>query len=275
MAIYAIGDLQGCFAPLQTLLQKIAFDQTRDELWFVGDLVNRGADSLACLRFVKSLGDRAVTVLGNHDLHLLCIAEGIIKAGGGDTLDDILQAPDRTALLDWLRQQKMMHAAHGYSMVHAGLLPQWSVAQAMALASEVEGALRADNYREFLRVMYGNQPDVWRDSLTGYERLRVITNAMSRLRFCTADGRMEFATKGEVASAPPGYMPWFTVPGRASADTPIICGHWSALGLRVEKNFIALDTGCLWGRALTAMRLEDRAVFTVSCAELQPVANQQ
>jgi bis(5'-nucleosyl)-tetraphosphatase (symmetrical) len=275
MSIYAIGDLQGCFAPLQTLLNKIHFDADHDELWFVGDLVNRGPDSLACLRFVKSLGERAVTVLGNHDLHLLCVAEGAETSKRGDTLDDILHAPDRADLLDWLRRQKMMHAAYGYTMVHAGLLPQWSVAQALVLAREVESALCGDNYREFLRVMYGNQPDAWHDSLAGYERLRVITNAMTRLRFCSADGRMDFAAKGEISSAPAGYLPWFEVPDRDSADTPIICGHWSALGLRVEKNFIALDTGCLWGRALTAMRLEDREVFTVSCAELQPEASQQ
>ncbi len=267
MATYAIGDLQGCYQPLQKLLRQIRFEVTKDVLWFVGDLVNRGEDSLACLRFVKNLGDRAVTVLGNHDLHLLCVAEGVATAYRGDTLDAILRAPDRDELLAWLRRQPLMHSEHGYTMVHAGLLPQWSVDQALRLAREVERAIRADHYREFFSVMYGNQPDRWSDTLTGHDRLRVITNVMTRLRFCTADGRMEFDHKGEIENAPAEFFPWFEAPNRQSAQQPLICGHWSALGLRVEKNLIALDSGCLWRCALSAFRLEDRAVFAVSCAE--------
>jgi bis(5'-nucleosyl)-tetraphosphatase (symmetrical) len=268
MATYAIGDIQGCFEQLERLLSKIDFKPARDRLWFVGDLVNRGAASLDVLRFVRSLRDRAVVVLGNHDLHLLCVAEGFAKKHRSDTLDEVLSAPDRDALLDWLRHRSMMHAAAGYTMVHAGLLPQWSIEQALSLAREVEHALRATTYREFLAEMYGNEPRAWREDLRGYDRLRVITNAMTRLRVCTPEGEMEFAHKGELNDAPAGFVPWYTVSQRRSRGAPILCGHWSALGLKLEGDLLALDTGCLWGRALTAVRLEDRALFQVSCAEL-------
>lgn len=267
MATYAVGDLQGCFEPLQKLLRQFRFDPARDVLWFVGDLVNRGKDSLACLRFVQNLGDRAVTVLGNHDLHLLCVAEGVADGYRGDTLEEILHAPDRAELLHWLRHRPLMHYQHGYTLVHAGLLPQWNLAQAQRLAREAEQALRSENYTAFFRAMYGNKPDRWDENLAGHDRLRIIINAMTRLRFCRADGQMDFAHKGGLENTPAGFFPWFEVPGRASEGDTIICGHWSALGLRVEKNLVALDSGCLWRSALSAFRLEDRAVFSVSCAE--------
>jgi bis(5'-nucleosyl)-tetraphosphatase (symmetrical) len=267
MATYAIGDLQGCYEPLQRLLDHIRFDPGRDRLWLVGDIVNRGPDSLATLRYVQSLGESALTLLGNHDLHLLTVAEGFAKLKRDDTLDDILAAPDREALLEWLRQRPLMHYEAGYAMVHAGLLPSWSVTRALELAAEVEAALRASSYRSFLARMYGNRPDRWDEGLTGHDRLRVIVNAMTRMRVCTADGAMEFVHKGKPGGLPKGYMPWFAVPNRRSLDTPVIFGHWSALGLVLEPNVAGLDTGCLWGRQLTALRLDDRQLFQVACSK--------
>ncbi len=265
MSTYAIGDLQGCLTPLESLLSKLPMDWSRDRLWFVGDLVNRGPQSLETLRFVKSLGSRAVTVLGNHDLHLLCVAEGFARHHEGDTLRPILEASDCDALLEWLRCQPLMHCENGFALVHAGLLPQWTVSQAGLLAREVEAALQMPNYREFLKVMYGNRPHQWSDELTGMDRLRVITNAMTRLRLCTAEGEMEFTHKGEPRNLPRGYLPWYEVPERRSRADKIIFGHWSALGLRLDSNVLALDTGCLWGGQLTAVRLEDQALFQVQC----------
>jgi bis(5'-nucleosyl)-tetraphosphatase (symmetrical) len=252
---------------MQQLLGKVRFDAARDRLWFVGDLVNRGPDSLATLRFVKNLGDRAVAVLGNHDLHLLMVAEGCAKPLKNDTLQEVLEAPDRKELLDWLRCQRMMYADGGFVMVHAGLLPAWSVEKALSLAREVEDALRGENYRELVERMYGNHPPQWRDDLTGIDRLRVIINAMTRLRLCTEQGVMEFAHKGKPENAPHGYLPWYDVPGRVNRDATIICGHWSALGLFLRDNLLALDTGCLWGGNLSAVCLENRRVFQVSCDE--------
>jgi bis(5'-nucleosyl)-tetraphosphatase (symmetrical) len=265
MACYAIGDIQGCYDELQRLLEQIDFDPAQDQLWFVGDLVNRGPGSLEVLRFVRSLGDSAITVLGNHDLHLLAVAEGIGKLHSSDTLDGILNAPDRDELLHWLRHQRLMHAEGGHVLVHAGLLPQWTAQQALALAHEVESALRSDDYAVFLEKMYGNAPHGWEDGLEGYKRLRVIVNAFTRLRICTPQGEMEFKFKGEVENIPEGYLPWFEVKKRRNADATVIFGHWSALGLKVEPNIIALDTGCLWGGPMTAIRLEDRRLFQVSC----------
>ncbi|MFZ2542357.1 MAG: symmetrical bis(5'-nucleosyl)-tetraphosphatase [Gallionella sp.] len=265
MAIYAVGDIQGCHAELVQLLETVRFDAKVDRLWLVGDLVNRGPDSLQVLRLVKSLGDSAITVLGNHDLHLLAVAGGVAELHNIDTLDEILNAPDRDELLYWLRHQRLLHAADGYVLVHAGLLPQWSVKQAASLAREVEQALRGDNYAVFLARMYGNAPHLWDDALTGYKRLRVIVNALTRMRICTLQGEMEFRFKSEVEKIPAGYLPWFDVPKRASADATIIVGHWSALGLKIEPRVIALDTGCLWGGPMTAIRLEDRQLFQVSC----------
>ncbi|QDX81828.1 bis(5'-nucleosyl)-tetraphosphatase (symmetrical) [Denitratisoma sp. DHT3] len=265
MATYAIGDIQGCFDALTQLLDELNFDARNDRLWFVGDLVNRGTQSLETLRFVHSLGERAVVVLGNHDLHLIMQAEGHGRTNSDDTLQAVLAAPDRDELLDWLRGCPLFHVEGDYAMVHAGLLPQWSVAQAAELSAEVSRALRAPDYRQFLARMWGSEPAAWRDDLAGWERLRVVVNAMTRMRFCSAEGVMDFRSKGALDSAPPGQMPWFAVPGRASADHTLICGHWSALGLRVEPRLLALDTGCLWGGSLTAVRLEDRRVFQLPC----------
>lgn len=266
MAIYAVGDIQGCHTELVQLLEKIRFDPVSDKLWLVGDLVNRGADSLQVLRLVKSLGESAITVLGNHDLHLLAVASGTGRLHRGDTLDEILAAPDREELLTWLRNQRLLHRAGEFVLVHAGLLPGWTVEQAASLAREVESALRADNYVDFLAHMYGNRPDAWADDLTGYKRLRVITNALTRMRICTENGEMEFDFKAEQEHIPQGYRPWFDIPDRSSVDATVIFGHWSALGLMIKENAIALDTGCLWGGPLTAIRLEDREVIQVDCA---------
>ena len=267
MSTYAIGDIQGCFQALTQLLEKIAFNPAQDRLWLVGDLVNRGPDSLSVLRWAKTMGECVITVLGNHDLHLLAVAEGFVTAHRGDTLDAILAAPERAELLDWLRHQRMIYAEGEWVLVHAGLLPQWSVKKALRLGHEVETALRADNYRNFLQQLYGNRPDHWEKDLTGIERLRVITNGMTRLRVCSADGVMDFAYKGAVQNRPKNTLPWYEVPGRKSAKANIIFGHWSALGLNVGSRHVALDTGCLWGGQLSALRLEDRQVFQVSCVE--------
>jgi len=265
MPTYAIGDIQGCHAELLQLLAKIHFDPAADRLWFVGDLVNRGPGTLGVLRLVKSLGDAAIVVLGNHDLHLLAVAAGVAKLHRSDTLQDILAAPDRDELLAWLRVQRLIHVENNVALLHAGLLPSWTITLAQQLAREVEIALQSDHYADFLLHMYGNQPNHWRDDWAGYERLRVVTNAFTRLRICTATGEMEFKFKGELQDVPAGYYPWFDVPARKSVDTTIVCGHWSALGLRVMPNVITLDTGCLWGGALTAVRLEDRKIFQVHC----------
>ena len=265
MATYAIGDVQGCFDELRALLGALEFDRANDRLWFVGDLVNRGPASLATLRFVRDLGDRAVVVLGNHDLHLLALALGHVKSRKDDTLEELLTAPDRGELLDWLRWRPMIHVAGNTTLVHAGLLPQWDIAAAQSLALEVERELRGPQHSKFLETLYGSRPDRWTDDLSGADRLRVIVNAMTRLRFCTQEGVMEFETKGETTRAPEGYLPWFDVPNRKSAGSTIICGHWSALGLRLAPNLLALDSGCVWGGQLSAIRLEDRRLYQVSC----------
>ena len=265
MATYAIGDIQGCFEPLQRLLAKLAFDARQDRLWLVGDLVNRGPQSLEVLRFVKELGPAAVTVLGNHDLHLIMLAEGSSRMRPDDTLSAILAAPDREELLAWLRARPLMHVENGFAMVHAGLLPHWTVAEARKLAGEVEVALVAENFRELLAHLWGSEPPAWRDDLCGWARMRVIVNAMTRMRFCSPDGLMEFKTKGEVDLAPQGFLPWFAVAGRRSVDHVLVTGHWSALGLQIEANLLALDSGCLWGGPLSAVRLEDRTLIQVAC----------
>jgi bis(5'-nucleosyl)-tetraphosphatase (symmetrical) len=261
MATYAIGDVQGCYDELRALLDDLNFDPANDRLWFVGDLVNRGPRSLEVLRFVKHLGDRAVAVLGNHDLHLVVQAEGYGRRNAEDTLDAVLNAPDRDELVAWLRRQPLFHVDGEFAMVHAGLLPQWTIAQAAALSTEVHVALVAENYREFLAHLWGSMPACWRDDLVGWDRLRVVVNAMTRMRFCSPEGVMEFHSKGPPDNAPRGFMPWFDVAQRASARQTIVCGHWSALGLKLETNLLALDTGCLWGGALTAVRLGDRRIF--------------
>lgn len=266
MAVYAIGDVQGCHDELRALLALCRFDPARDRLWFVGDLVNRGPDSLAVLRYVRSLGRGAAVVLGNHDLHLVCVYEGLAKRRRDDTLDAVLAAPDARELVDWLRTRPLMHGAPGYAMVHAGLLPQWSLARARTLAREVETALRSTQHREFLAHLYGSEPAEWSDELRGWDRLRVIVNAMTRLRYCSPAGRMEFRAKG--TAAPGGMRPWFEARQRRERTT-VVCGHWSTLGIKLAPRLAALDSGCVWGGALTALRLEDRALFQIPCRGYQ------
>lgn len=261
MAVYAIGDLQGCYQPLRALLDKLAFDPADDQLWLVGDLVNRGDGSLACLRFVRDLGDAAVTVLGNHDLHLLALArKADAHAQANDTLKPILEAPDRDALLDWLRRRPLFHRDRtlGWSMVHAGLAPSWTVDDAAARAREVETVLAGPDYQAFFEHMYGNQPDHWRDALGGWDRVRMIVNCMTRMRFCRPDGSLDLDYKKTLADAPPGLLPWFSVANRQSADERIVFGHWSALGRIAwpEHNVWCVDTGCVWGKTLSALRLD-------------------
>ncbi|HKQ30394.1 MAG TPA: symmetrical bis(5'-nucleosyl)-tetraphosphatase [Burkholderiales bacterium] len=257
MAVYAIGDVQGCLDPLQRLLKQIEFNAAHDMLWFTGDLVNRGPDSLGVLRLVYGLGARAVVVLGNHDLHLLALAAGVERKKQRDTLDDVLRAPDREPLLAWLRECPLLHhdAALGYTLIHAGLLPPWGLAQAQALAHEAETALRTEP-DGFFRHMYGNQPNRWNDKLRGPERLRVIVNAFTRLRYCDMNGAMNLEEKGALGSQSSGLVPWFQVRDRRSRDHCVVFGHWSALGRYRGDNVIALDSGCVWGRTLTAVRLD-------------------
>ena len=264
MATYAIGDVQGCFDELKELLKACGYGKS-DRLWFVGDLVNRGPKSLDVLRFVRDLGNRAVVVLGNHDLHLVTQHEGFERKRKDDTFVDVMEAADADELVEWLRTRPMMHVAEGHAMLHAGLLPQWSIKQALALGKEVEAALRAPDYRDFLKNMYGSKPEEWSDSLTGWDRLRVIVNAMTRMRFCSRDGKMEFHAKG--AKPPPGYLPWFET--RRNKETPIVFGHWSQLGLRLDPGATCLDSGCVWGGSLSALRLEDRALFQIPCRGYQ------
>jgi bis(5'-nucleosyl)-tetraphosphatase (symmetrical) len=270
MALYAIGDVQGCFEPLQRLLTKLSFDVKRDRVWFTGDLVNRGPNSLDVLRFVVNLGHNAVTVLGNHDLHLLAVAAGAASIRPGDTIDDILRAPDRDALLEWLSHRPLLHQdeAAGYSLVHAGLLPDWDLSTAAACAREVETEIRALGAKAtaFYRRMYGNTPDRWEPRLTGFERWRLIINVFTRLRFCTADGRIDPAFKGAPGSQPPSLIPWFQHPQRRTRADRIVFGHWSALGHYDADGVIGLDTGCVWGNCLTAVRLDAPAQYvSVHC----------
>lgn len=265
---YAIGDLQGCRSKLTELLDRIHAVCATPRLIFVGDLVNRGPESLATLREVRALGDTANVVLGNHDLHLLAVANGIRKPHRSDTLDDILNAPDRDELLDWLRRRPLALFENGHLLVHAGVLPQWTAQQTLELAHEVEAVLRGPDWVEFLKQMYGNAPARWDDGLQGADRLRCIVNALTRIRFCTADGAMELATKG-VETELPGYMRWFEVPGRKTEDVTLVFGHWSTLGLILRPRLISLDTGCLWGGKLSAVCLEDRSLIQVDCPQYQ------
>lgn len=274
MASYVIGDVQGCFAALQALLGAIAFRRGRDRLWFAGDLVNRGPASLDVLRFVRALGDDAVCVLGNHDLHLLAVAAGAARLKPRDTLAAVLAAPDREGLLEWLRARPLFHydAGLNWACVHAGLLPAWDLAQAQALAAEASDAIRGPDCATALARMYGNEPVAWDAALAGEARLRVIVNALTRLRFCTAEGAMRLDEKGAPGSQRAGLLPWFSLPGRRSAALRLTFGHWSALGAgRYEGatgagKVISLDSGCVWGRALSAFRLDDERFFSVPCA---------
>ncbi len=260
--MWAIGDLQGCLSPLQRLLQQMPADAP---LIFVGDLVNRGPQSLATLRFVRNLGDRAISLLGNHDLHLLAVAAGIRKLHDDDTLQEILDAPDRAELLDWLRARPLVHREDGALFVHAGLLPQWTAEQALALAQEVEAGLRSDRWTDFLQDMYGNQPTLWRDDLKGSDRVRCVINALTRLRFVSADGAMELSQKEGPNAAPAGAVAWFDHPRRRSRHTPIVFGHWSALGFMEREDAVCLDTGCVWGGSLTALHWPSRRRISAPC----------
>ena len=267
MATYAIGDIQGCATALRQLLHNLPWDRQRDRLWFVGDLVNRGPESAAVLRLIKQLGDRAVTVLGNHDLYLLAVAEGLMALRPKDTLGDVLDAPDRDDLLTWLRHQPLLHREGSHVMVHAGLLPQWSVSDASTLAQEVEQSLRGPTYRKLLEGLFALNRCDWSPTLTGPTRLKSITDILTRLRICTAAGRIDHQFKGETKDIPEGYVPWFEAPHRRHADAVVVFGHWSALGLHLTPSVLGLDSGCVWGRMLTAVRLEDRAVFQVPCQQ--------
>ena len=270
MALYAIGDLQGCYEPLARLLKRLHFDRARDRLLFTGDLVNRGPDSLKCLRFVKSLGDAAVVVLGNHDLHLLAAAH-TGEFGARDTLDDIRRAKDCGELLDWLRRQPLAYeeAGTGALLVHAGVAPQWSKAKTLRLAREAGEYINGPGSEKFFEQMYGNKPDLWSDGLRGIARIRFIVNCFTRLRYCDAEGRMDLKPKGAPGTQPVGLFPWFQVEGRKTAAEKIICGHWSTLE-RVEwkkENVWTLDTGCVWGRCLSALNLETEEIVSADCAQ--------
>lgn len=265
MATYVVGDVQGCYTSLQKLLTRIHFDASRDRLQFVGDLVNRGPQSLEVLRFVRALGSSADTVLGNHDLHLLAVAYAVRAVGPRDTLAAVLAAPDRDELLGWLRRRPLLQREQGWVVVHAGLLPQWDIAAAEVAARELQGALQGNGVSQALSTLFGNAPNQWRDDLSRDERLRVSVNAFTRLRFCDPDGRIDFAHKGAPGTQPAGLVPWFEVAARKSADTRIAFGHWSSLPQGTYGNTVALDGGCVWGRALSALRLEDERLFSVPC----------
>jgi bis(5'-nucleosyl)-tetraphosphatase (symmetrical) len=258
VARLAIGDVQGCLEALRALLRRADFSSDRDQLWLVGDLVNRGPDSLGVLRFVRALGDNAVVVLGNHDLHLLAVAlgAGARTLRAGDTLDPVLQASDRDALLEWLITRPLAVAQGDDLMVHAGLPPQWTPARTLELAAEVEARLRRDP-AGFFAQMYGNRPDRWDESLQGTDRLRFVVNALTRMRFCRADGTIDLKQKGRPGTQPDTWLPWFEVPDRLSRSVRVICGHWSALGFVERPGLLALDSGCVWGGSLTAASLDD------------------
>ncbi|MFP4495650.1 MAG: symmetrical bis(5'-nucleosyl)-tetraphosphatase [Halochromatium sp.] len=265
MSTYAIGDIQGCYDELRRLLDKAGFDPTKDKLWCVGDLVNRGPDSLAVVRWIKALGERAVVVLGNHDLHLLAVALADARLGKKDTLNAILAAPDRDELLHWLRHRPLLHHSEKkqFTMLHAGLPPQWDLAQARACARELEDVLRGPDHVAFLRRMYGNEPGRWSDDLSGLERLRFIVNCFTRLRWCTADGELLLQEKGDLEQAGPDALPWFRVPGRRTRDDRLLFGHWSTIGFLAEHNCWALDSGCVWGGRLSAVRVRRKKSLTL------------
>lgn len=269
MATYAIGDVQGCFNELNALLAKIQFDPQHDFLWFTGDLVNRGKHSMQVLNYIKDLGNRAVTVLGNHDLHLLAVHNGAVKLKEKDSFDDVLNASNCAEICDWLQHQPLLHhdTKLNYTLVHAGLAPQWQLNDAKRLAHEVESVLRSDKAKEFFNHMYGDEPDHWDESLTDWPRLRVISNFMTRVRFCDEQGKLDLHYKGVIGKQPAGFYPWFEIPSRRSKNLRIIFGHWAALaGKSDDVSVIALDTGCCYGNCLTAFRLEDKKRFSVSCA---------
>jgi bis(5'-nucleosyl)-tetraphosphatase (symmetrical) len=273
---YIIGDVQGCCDALDHLLEEIGFSPSRDHVVVLGDLVNRGPHSLGTLRRLRSLGASATCLLGNHDLHLLAVAEGVRQTHPDDTLSDILGSPERDQWIEWLRQHRLAVHAHGWLMVHAGVVPQWDLPTTLRLAEEVEQHLRSDRLRDFLAVMYGNEPSRWDDSLTGHDRLRFAVNVLTRIRFVKADGSLDLKVKESVGAAPPGLHPWFDAPNRRTEGIPIAFGHWSTLGLVNRPDLLALDTGCVWGGQLTAVRIDGgrRDVTQVACrAAQQPKAS--
>ncbi len=273
---YLVGDVQGCCDALQRLLAEIGFSPSRDRLYVLGDLVNRGPASLATLELLHGFGHAAICLLGNHDLHLLAVAHGVRPAHRGDTFGDVLASPQRSAWLEWLRARPLAlqlgASQGGWLLVHAGVPPPWSAAQTVALAGEVQAVLQDSRFAEYLHGMYGDQPAVWSEVLDGSPRWRFITNALTRIRFCAVggaqDGALDLATKEGLASAPAGHVPWFEHPARASRGTPIAFGHWASLGLINTPGLLALDTGCVWGRWLTAVRVDGgrREVVQVACA---------
>ncbi len=277
MAVYAIGDVQGCYDQLRQLLDRIEFDPTNDKLWFAGDLVNRGPDSLKVLRFVKGLGSNAISVLGNHDLHLLAMSESIDRhKDPNNTLEQVLNAPDRDELLFWLRHRPLMHRSRkrNFSIIHAGLPPQWDITTALQCAAELESVLQGDSYAEFLHGMYGNLPDRWNPKLEGMDRLRFITNCFTRMRYCNKDGSISLKDSCAPGNQDPALTPWYAVPNRASKGERILFGHWSTLGHGQHGEAWSLDSGCIWGGALTALRIRKRkepVVFQQDCPKtLQP-----
>lgn len=269
MSTYVVGDLQGCLSPLKDLLAQVSFNPKHDVLWCTGDLINRGPESLEALRFVYHLGDACLAVLGNHDLHLLAVAHGFASCKKGDTLDDILAANDRDELLEWLRHRPLLHHQQGYTLVHAGIAPMWSLEQAQSYANEVESVLQSDKFECFLANMYGNEPNLWQDDLQGYERLRLITNYFTRMRFCHQNGALDFACKKGLEQNNPNLIPWFNIANRPMQNQTIIFGHWAALQANSgNDNAIALDSGCIWGNCMTLLRLEDGKRFASDCSKL-------
>ncbi|MDD5579560.1 MAG: symmetrical bis(5'-nucleosyl)-tetraphosphatase [Methylobacter sp.] len=266
MAIYAIGDIQGCFDDLLRLLDAISFDPNKDQLWFAGDLVNRGPKSLETLRFVKSLGDSAVTVLGNHDLHLLAASCSSKIADKKETLNQVLEAPDREELITWLRHRPLFHYNGEFCIVHAGLPPQWSFKKTQKMALLAESALKGPDYQGLLKQIYGNKPNIWSSSLKGIAKLRFIINCFTRMRYCEANGKLDFIQSGPIGSQPKNLLPWFEVPKRKNADMRIIFGHWSTLGYYEGPNCYGIDTGCCWGKQLTALKLGEQVQrFSIDC----------
>lgn len=269
MATYAIGDVQGCYGALQRLVERIQFSPSSDRLWFVGDLVNRGPDSLSVLRYIKSLGSSAVVVLGNHDLFLLAVASGMTTPSAQDTLGQVIAAPDRDELLLWVRHQRLLYREPPFVLLHAGLLPQWSIDKAEELAHEAEAALRGPHYEQVLRALYPSKHLQWSPDLTGPARLATIIKVLTRLRACSSAGVMESSYSGPPDHIPAGFLPWFRIETRQHRNATIVCGHWASLGLHCEDDLLAIDSGCVWGRELTAIRLEDRRIFQVSCNHLE------
>ncbi len=269
MPTYAIGDVQGCYKQLRKLLRHIDFHPGRDRLWFAGDLINRGPKSLDTLRFIRDLGDRAVAVLGNHDLHVLAVAHGFSTPKRKDRIGKLLKAPDLDELMHWLRHRPLLHhdETSGMTMIHAGLPPQWDLALARRCAAEVETVLRSDAVDDFLANMYGDEPDIWDASLRGHDRLRFIVNCFTRLRYCDKHGRLLLSAKGAPGNQPKPFKPWFKIKKRRSADMQIVFGHWSTLGKTDAPGVWPLDTGCLWGGRLTALRIEDRRRFSIGCPD--------